>query len=315
MTSPVVTRAQAGLPPFPANLPTNITPGGPDGGTTGHYGGTAIGGFPWDHSRCASIWRAYRDYHVQHNGWIDIAYTAGVCIHGYIFQGRWWHHRTAANGSDPGNQHSYAVCYMAGGDEPLTDAAKIAFLDAFIMATNDGGAGPNRWPHHHWYNTECPGPHVDPWIAAGMPTPAGAPAPTPHVSVPPPVSVHMSVPARRVMRTPSGRGYWLVGEDGGVFAYGDAPFIGSLPALGVKPNNPIVAAAVTPSGGGYWLVGSDGGVYSFGDARFMGSTGAIHLNAPVTDIAVTPAADGYWLLGEDGGIFAFGNAPFLGSSA
>jgi len=35
-------------------------------------------------------------------------------------------------------------------------------------------------------------------------------------------------------RTPGGDGYWLVGKDGGVFAFGDAPFVGSLPGLGVS---------------------------------------------------------------------------------
>jgi hypothetical protein len=28
--------------------------------------------------------------------------------------------------------------------------------------------------------------------------------------------------------TPSGRGYWLVASDGGMFTFGDAPFVGSL---------------------------------------------------------------------------------------
>ena len=32
--------------------------------------------------------------------------------------------------------------------------------------------------------------------------------------------------------TQDGKGYWLVASDGGVFAYGDAPFYGSLPSYG-----------------------------------------------------------------------------------
>ena len=51
--------------------------------------------------------------------------------------------------------------------------------------------------------------------------------------------------------TPDGKGYWLVGADGGVFAFGDAAFYGSLGA--VKLNGPIVAMAATPDGKGYWL--------------------------------------------------------------
>jgi hypothetical protein len=42
--------------------------------------------------------------------------------------------------------------------------------------------------------------------------------------------------------THSGNGYWLVGSDGGVFNYGDAPFLGSIyTAIGNHPlNGPIV---------------------------------------------------------------------------
>ncbi|HYH50323.1 MAG TPA: hypothetical protein VEG38_12330 [Acidimicrobiia bacterium] len=69
--------------------------------------------------------------------------------------------------------------------------------------------------------------------------------------------------------TPSGDGYWLVSKDGGVFAYGDAGFFGSLG--GQKLNKPITDIIPTPTGQGYWLVAEDGGVFSFGDAKFFGS--------------------------------------------
>ena len=69
--------------------------------------------------------------------------------------------------------------------------------------------------------------------------------------------------------TPDGRGYWLVGADGGVFSFGDAPFAGSL--AGKALNAPITAAAANPNGRGYWLVGADGDVFSLGQATFMGS--------------------------------------------
>jgi hypothetical protein len=70
--------------------------------------------------------------------------------------------------------------------------------------------------------------------------------------------------------TPSGQGYWLSGPDGGVFAFGDAPFEGSLPGVGVKCTN-IVSIVPTSDGKGYLLVGSDGGVFAFGDDPFEGS--------------------------------------------
>ena len=76
-----------------------------------------------------------------------------------------------------------------------------------------------------------------------------------------------------------GAGYWLVGNDGGVFGYGDAHFFGSAGSLHL--NAPIVGMAATPDGGGYWLVAADGGIFSYGDAGFFGSAGCLHLNAPI----------------------------------
>ena len=72
--------------------------------------------------------------------------------------------------------------------------------------------------------------------------------------------------------TPTGHGYWLVASDGGIFAFGDAAFHGSMG--GPPLNEPIVGMAATPTGGGYWLVASDGGIFAFGDAAFHGSWAA-----------------------------------------
>ena len=112
--------------------------------------------------------------------------------------------------------------------------------------------------------------------------------------------------------TVTGRGYWLVGADGGVFSFGDAHFYGSTGSM--RLNQPVVAMTATPTGHGYWLVGRDGGVFSFGDARFYGSTGGMRLNAPIATMGVTRNGRGYWLLGRDGGVFTFGTARFYGSA-
>ena len=44
--------------------------------------------------------------------------------------------------------------------------------------------------------------------------------------------------------TATGRGYWMVGSDGGVFGFGDAGYVGSLPGIGVRVSN-IVALVRT----------------------------------------------------------------------
>jgi hypothetical protein len=113
--------------------------------------------------------------------------------------------------------------------------------------------------------------------------------------------------------TPSGKGYWLVAADGGVFAYGDAGFYGSTG--GQHLNAPIVGIATTRDGNGYWLVAADGGVFAYGDAGFYGSTGGQHLNAPIVNVSSTADGKGYWLVAADGGVFAYGDAGFYGSAS
>ena len=104
-------------------------------------------------------------------------------------------------------------------------------------------------------------------------------------------------------------GYWLVASDGGVFAYGDAPFLGSL---GGSKQDPIVGMAPTPTGEGYWLVGAKGAVSVFGDAASFGDLAGLALNRPIVGMAATPTGRGYLLFGADGGVFAFGDATFMG---
>jgi len=109
-----------------------------------------------------------------------------------------------------------------------------------------------------------------------------------------------------------GSGYWQVGADGQVFAFGESVFLGSMG--GKVLSKPIVGMAATPTGDGYWLVATDGGIFAYGDAPFLGSTGAIRLNKPIVGMAATPSGKGYWLVASDGGIFAYGDAGFFGST-
>lgn len=91
--------------------------------------------------------------------------------------------------------------------------------------------------------------------------------------------------------TTTGKGYWEVASDGGVFSYGDAVYSGSTGSL--KLNRPIVGMAKDPDGKGYWLVASDGGVFSF-DAEFHGSAGSLKLNSPI--VAMRSNSNGQWIL-------------------
>jgi CHAP domain len=125
------------------------------------------------------------------------------------------------------------------------------------------------------------------------------------------VSVELDAPIVGMTSTPDGRGYWMVGSDGGVFTFGDARFSGSMG--GRHLDAPIVGMADGPSNSSYWLVGSDGGIFTFGDAHFFGSMGGKHLDAPIVGMASAPNGNGYWLVASDGGVFTFGDAHFFGS--
>jgi hypothetical protein len=84
--------------------------------------------------------------------------------------------------------------------------------------------------------------------------------------------------------TPDALGYWLVAADGGIFAFGDAPFHGSTG--GRVLNKPIVGFAATADGAGYRFAASDGGVFAFGPGGgFYGPEGGKPLNAPIVGIA------------------------------
>src|SRR5271165_3828191 len=86
------------------------------------------------------------------------------------------------------------------------------------------------------------------------------------------------------------QGYWEVGSDGGLFAFGGAQYYGSM---GGQPlNAPITAMAATPDGGGYWLNGADGGLFAFGDAPFSGAASSSTPAAPVMDMAAVGSGGG-----------------------
>jgi len=125
-------------------------------------------------------------------------------------------------------------------------------------------------------------------------------------------SLPLNAPVVSMAATPSGRGAWRVGRDGGVFTSGDAHFYGSTGAM--RLNQPIVGIAATPTGHGYWFVARDGGIFTFGDAHFYGSTGAMRLNQPIVGMIPTHRGHGYWLIARDGGVFSFGDAHFYGST-
>lgn len=242
--------------------------------TTFHWEGPTMGAF--GHDKCDGKVRTIQAYHMDHQKWLDIAYTMLVCPHGWLYEGRGYWNRTAANGTNPGNAGSYAVCFIGGIGDPFTNEAKRAFLDAILYLRKYGGAGAETKVHGDWFQTQCPGSEITAWERANCPPPPGYNAmPDPTAPVPPP-------------------------NGGGVLTTRVADTIGFIDH---------------PSNDGGWLVTKAGAIYTKAPAEFYGSLGAIKLNAPIAAFLPTPSGKGYWLFGEDGGVFSFGDAPFTGAYA
>jgi hypothetical protein len=99
-----------------------------------------------------------------------------------------------------------------------------------------------------------------------------------------------------IVGTPSGRGYYIVMGDGGVFCFGDAVFYGSTG--GQRPGGHDVTGLslsydLRGNVNGYWLVADDGGVFTYGDAPFLGSTGGNDGGSFVTSIVTRPNERSY----------------------
>ncbi|HWS47407.1 MAG TPA: hypothetical protein VN636_16205, partial [Acidimicrobiia bacterium] len=110
-----------------------------------------------------------------------------------------------------------------------------------------------------------------------------------------------------IMTSPSGNGYRMFARDGGIFSFGDTPFLGSLPGIGIHVTD-VVGVAATPTNRGYWIVRQGGQVYAFGDARYLGNYGASPAD-PVAAAVADPAAAGYRLITRSGRTIPFGFAP------
>ena len=65
----------------------------------------------------------------------------------------------------------------------------------------------------------------------------------------PGTNTSLNAPVVGMAATPTGKGYWLVAGDGGVFTFGDAPFPvpGSIPGTNTSLNKPVVGMAAQPA--------------------------------------------------------------------
>ncbi len=193
-----------------------------------------------------------------------------------LFSGGIWDTSTYAQG--------FAVC--AGPQGPCTQPQHTPFLSSYGQVAGPAGGSLVQDPSGRWWlayaawQAGCVGygtcggtaqrqlyvaPVVFDTSTSGTGTP---PSGTAVPAAPTPSGNHRIV---AIATTPTGQGYWEVAADGGIFAFGNAAYLGSM---GGHPlNQPIVAIATTPTGQGYWEVAADGGIFAFGNAAYLGSMG------------------------------------------
>ena len=88
-------------------------------------------------------------------------------------------------------------------------------------------------------------------------------------------------------------GYWLVASDGGIFSFGNAPFLGSTGCIVL--DKPVVGMVVSP------------------DTTTAGDSSACLPQDQEPSGSYNLPPGGYTMVASDGGVFTFGNAPFAGS--
>jgi hypothetical protein len=168
----LVTRAQWGARPAQNRTPLVHSV---QRGTAVHYS-AADADEQADHARCEGRVRGIQAFHLDGRGWSDIAYSYLACKHGFVFEGRGRGVRTAAQGTNAGNDAYHAVCFLGddtAGRDDVTDAGREA-IEAAVRWCNAWAGVSQVRPHSSFKATGCPGDDLRAWIARGMPVSTAA---------------------------------------------------------------------------------------------------------------------------------------------
>lgn len=129
------------------------------------------------------------------------------------------------------NSTSFGICWIGNYEERAPKVQQIEstrWLIAWLTRAGHLVPGADILPHSSVYATACPGHNIMKVLDV-IKVPWEAPMPEEQQQ-----RVKVSAPVVGMGVTPTGKGYWLVCADGGVFSFGDAQFFGS--AEYVKPD-------------------------------------------------------------------------------
>jgi hypothetical protein len=113
----------------------------------------------------------------------------------------------------------------------------------------------------------------------------------------------------------SGDGYWIIDEQGNVFAFGDAQYFGGVPQVSLHSDLSVCIRS-TPSDDGYWIVDRSGGICGFGNIWFNGAL-ADHSQfaGQIVDFAPEQSGRGYFMLDNTGRVHAIGDIDHHGDAS
>jgi hypothetical protein len=221
-----------------------------------------------------------------------------------------------AHDSLNGSKARSAECYWCG---IYSDIAAVVYFDIEgengpweITSSPESIAAYREAAQDPWFNQI----HTLGWAPAAnrpdVPPPGQQPPPPP----PPGGGGPQNPPGGQNPPTPvqpaaTSSGYWMLGTDSKVYAFGEAKHLGAptLPA-GVTAAD----LEATPSGAGYWIVDAAGNVYANGDAPALGGipAGSLAAGESATSLSRTPSGKGYWIFTNKGRAVRFGDATFFG---
>lgn len=147
----------------PVSAPTTIDPGVLKGIAL-HYTGTGADEQS-NHENCALRVKATQDYHIDTQGWNDIAYTHLVCKHGFVFKGRGWGVQPAATAGQ--NRFYHAVCFLGNDSvdrDDVTKAGRLALREILDQGLEMWPDADDLKPHSHFNDTSCPGDQLRAWL-------------------------------------------------------------------------------------------------------------------------------------------------------
>jgi hypothetical protein len=117
-----------------------------------------------EHSDCAGVVRAIQRFHQDARQWSDVAYSWLACQHGFLFEGRGVGIRTAAQGTNSGNDAWHAVCWLGDGQDFTLTPGNVDPLQAAVSLTRSWNARATLvWPHLRFHSTTCPGGALRQW--------------------------------------------------------------------------------------------------------------------------------------------------------